>query len=74
MPLLDTISRDTLTSTQNFVQKFLRLVYVDNLSFGADCEDDMVELYLTSKLEMAEGGFKPEEVYHKFSSPTTENI
>ena len=39
-----------------FVQKFLRSVYVD-VSFGADCEDDAYELYLTSKRIMAEGGF-----------------
>ena len=44
-------------SHPEFVQKFLGSVYVDDVIFGADCEDDAYELYLTSKQVMAEGGF-----------------
>jgi len=32
-----------------FEQKFLRSVYVDDVSFGMDCDDDLYELYLRSK-------------------------
>ena len=40
-----------------FVQRFLRSVYVDDVSFGADCDDDAYELYLRSKQILSEGGF-----------------
>ena len=40
-----------------FVEKFLRSIYVDNLSSGASEVDAAYELYLKSKLRLAEGGF-----------------
>ena len=32
-------------------------MYVDDVSFGADCDDEAYELYLKSKQILAEGGF-----------------
>jgi len=40
-----------------FVQLFLRSVYVDDVSFGADNDDDAYELYFKSKTILREGGF-----------------
>ena len=40
-----------------FVKKFLRSIYVDDLSFGAEDSDDAFELFQTSKKLLAEGGF-----------------
>ena len=40
-----------------FVEKFLRSIYVDDLSSGASKVDAAYELYLKSKLRLAEGGF-----------------
>ena len=40
-----------------FVEKFLRSIYVDDLSSGASEVDAAYELYLKSKLRLAEGGF-----------------
>ena len=40
-----------------FVQLFLRSVYVDDVSFGADNDDDAYKLYLKSKTILREGGF-----------------
>ena len=40
-----------------FVEKFLRSIYVDDLSSGAPEVDEAYELYLKSKLRLAEGGF-----------------
>ena len=40
-----------------FVEKFLRSIYVDNLSSGAPETNTGYELYLKSKLRLAEGGF-----------------
>ena len=40
-----------------FVEKFLRSIYVDDLSSGAPEIDAAYELYLKSKLRPAEGGF-----------------
>ena len=39
------------------VQAFLRSVYVDDVSFGAEDDDSAYELYLKSKCVLAEGGF-----------------
>ena len=40
-----------------FEEKFLRSIYVDDLSSGASEVDTAYELYLKSKLTLAEGGF-----------------
>ena len=40
-----------------FVEKFLRSIYVDDLSSGAPEVDEAYELYLKSKLRLAEGAF-----------------
>ena len=40
-----------------FVEKFLRSIYVDDLSSGAPETNKGYELYLKSKLRLAEGGF-----------------
>ena len=40
-----------------FVEKFLRSIYVDDLSSGAPEINTAYELYLKSKLRLAEGGF-----------------
>ena len=40
-----------------FVQTFLRSVYVDDVSFGAEDDNSTYELYLKSKNVLAEGGF-----------------
>ena len=40
-----------------FVEKFLRFIYVDDLSSGAPESNKGYELYLKSKLRLAEGGF-----------------
>ena len=40
-----------------FVEKFLRSIYVDDLSSGASKVDAAYELYPKSKLRLAEGGF-----------------
>ena len=40
-----------------FIQLFLRSVYVDDLSFGADNDDNAYELYVKSKRILKEGGF-----------------
>ena len=40
-----------------FVETFLRSIYVDDLSSGASEVDAAYELYLKSKLRLAEGGF-----------------
>ena len=40
-----------------FVQSFLRSVYVDNVSFGVDDDDNAYELYMKSKHILREGGF-----------------
>ena len=39
------------------MKKFLRSIYVDDLSFGAEDSDDAFELFQTSKKLLAEGGF-----------------
>ena len=40
-----------------FIQTFLRSVYVDDVSFGAEDDNSTYELYLKSKNVLAEGGF-----------------
>jgi len=40
-----------------FVQLFLRSVYVDDVSFGASDDDSAFELYVKSKAILREGGF-----------------
>ena len=40
-----------------FVERFLRAIYVDDLSSGAPESDAGYELYLKSKVRLAEGGF-----------------
>ena len=40
-----------------FVQLFLRSVYVDDVSFGARDDDSAYELYVKSKQILKEGGF-----------------
>ena len=40
-----------------FVERFLRSIYVDDLSSGAPESDKGYELYLKSKVRLAEGGF-----------------
>ena len=53
-----------------FVQSFLRSVYVDDVSFGADDDDNAYELYMKSKHLLKEGGFN----LRKFvTSSTTKN-
>ena len=44
------------TSPQ-FVESFLRSVYVDDVSFGANDDDSAYELYMQSKHVLREGGF-----------------
>ena len=41
-----------------FVDKFLSSIYVDDVSLGGDDVDSTFELYLKSKLRLAEAGFK----------------
>ena len=41
-----------------FVDKFLSSIYVDDVSLGGDNVDSTFELYLKSKLRLAEAGFK----------------
>ena len=36
---------------------FLRSVYVDDLSTGGDTEEEVYQMYINSKLRLAEGGF-----------------
>ncbi|XP_068756729.1 uncharacterized protein [Montipora capricornis] len=40
-----------------FVQTFLRSVYVDDLNSGGDTDEEAYQLYVKSKLRLAEGGF-----------------
>ena len=40
------------------MDKFLSSIYVDNVSLGGDSVDTTYELYLKSKLRLAEAGFK----------------
>ena len=40
-----------------FVDKFIRSIYVDDISFGADTVKAGYELYLKSKRYLREGGF-----------------
>ena len=44
-------------SLPQFVQKFLRSIYVDDVNYGADDLDSAYELYEKSKRILAEGGF-----------------
>ena len=40
-----------------FVETFLRSIYVDDLSSGGDTDEEAYELYIKSKVRWAEGGF-----------------
>ena len=40
-----------------FVKTFLRSIYVDDLSTGGDTEEEAYQMYIKSKLRLAEGGF-----------------
>ena len=40
-----------------FVETFLRSIYVDDLSTGGDTEEEAYQMYMKSKLRLAEGGF-----------------
>lgn len=40
-----------------FVETFLRSMYVDDLSTGGDTDEKAYQLYIKSKLRLAEGGF-----------------
>ena len=40
-----------------FVETFLRSIYVDDLSSGGDTDEEAYELYIKSKVRLAEGGF-----------------
>ena len=44
-------------SDPEFVKKSLSSVYVDDVSVGAESEESAYELYLKSKVRLAEGGF-----------------
>ena len=46
-----------VTLYPEFVEKFLRSIYVDDVSYGADDPDSAYELYERSKQTLAEGGF-----------------
>ena len=45
------------TAFPEFVKMFLRSIYVDDVSYGADDVDSAYELYPKSKTTLAEGGF-----------------
>ena len=45
------------TAFPEFVKTFLKSIYVDNVSYGADNVDSAYELYVMSKTTLAEGGF-----------------
>ena len=40
-----------------FVKTFLRSIYVDDLSMGGDTDEEAYQVYIKSKLRLAEGGF-----------------
>ena len=40
-----------------FVETFLRSIYVDDLNSGRDADEETNELYIKSKVRLAEGGF-----------------
>ena len=40
-----------------FVQKFTRSIYVDDVTFGADDEESMYELFVKAKNKLSDGGF-----------------
>ena len=40
-----------------FVETFLRSIYVDHLSSGGDTDEEAYKLYIKSKVRLAEGGF-----------------
>ena len=56
-----------------FVDQFLRSIYVDDLSSGAADNDGAYELYLKCKLRLAEGGFNLRK-FTSNSSQLTERI
>ena len=52
----------------SFVKMFLSSIYVDDVSLGANDVDSTNELYLKSKLRLAEAGFK----FRKFVTKSDE--
>lgn len=50
-----------------FVKTFLRLIYVDDLSAGGDTDEEACQIYIKSKLGLAEGGFNLRKFVTKFS-------
>lgn len=40
-----------------FVEIFLRLIYVDDLSLGGDIDEEVYELYMKFIVRLVEGGF-----------------
>ena len=40
-----------------FVQKFTRSIYVDDVTFGADDEESVYELFVKAKNKLSDGGF-----------------
>jgi len=56
MRLSSTILRSTDDETYPyFVQLFLQSIYVDDVSFGANNDDDAYKLYLKSKTILRDG-------------------
>ena len=51
-----------------FVDQFLRSIYVDDLSSGAADNNTAYELYLKCKLRLAEGGFNLRKLYDVLST------
>ena len=52
-----------------YVEKFLKSIYVDDVTLGADNEEEFYDLYEKSKCRMAEGGFNLKKLI--CSSPTS---
>ena len=40
-----------------FVERFIRSIYIDDLTCGSDSEEGAIELYTKSRQRMAEAGF-----------------
>ena len=53
-----------------YVEKFLKSIYVDDVTLGADDEEELYDLYEKSKRRLAEGGFNLRKLI--CSSPTSQ--